>query len=90
MRHARRKLHCIVLGLALAGLAVSCGDEGSKECEKPADCVGKPAGNFCVKVSGKGHCVVQCQVGADGKDNCPLSYSCTGHADDQSLFCKPQ
>jgi hypothetical protein len=85
--HTRGHLRWIVLGLGL--LLTTCGDEGGMDCQKPADCVGRPAGNYCKVVSGKGRCVIDCLPAADGKDNCPATYTCTGHADDGSLYCKP-
>jgi hypothetical protein len=77
-------LTAAVLALALA----TCGDDKPWECEKPADCVGRPSGNYCKEVSGKGLCVIECLLGADGKDTCPPTYTCTGKADDGSLYCK--
>jgi len=67
----------------------TCGDDKPKECEKPADCVGKPFGNYCKEVEGKGRCVIDCLPSPDGTDNCPPTYKCTGKADDGSLYCKP-
>lgn len=75
---------------ALTLLLVTCGDDKAKECEKPADCVGRPAGNYCKEVEGKGRCVIDCLPAADGTDTCPPTYKCTGKADDGSLFCKPE
>jgi hypothetical protein len=72
-----------------AGLwLTTCGDEKGPECEKPGDCVGRPAGNYCKVIASKARCVTDCQTTADGKDNCPTLYKCTGKADDGSLFCQ--
>jgi hypothetical protein len=88
VKHARGYLRWIVLGLGL--LATSCGDDKPFECEKPADCVGRPAGNYCKMVSGKGRCVIDCAPATAGTDTCPPTLTCNGHADDGSFYCKPQ
>jgi hypothetical protein len=80
-----RRLRWIVLGLGL--LLPTCGDEQRAQCQKPADCVGKEGGNYCKVIMGKGRCVIECLPGPDGKDNCPPLFTCTGHADDGSLYC---
>ena len=78
------------LTIAALGLFLStCGDEKGPECTKPADCVGRPAGNHCKEIGGKGRCVIECLPTPDGKDNCPPNNACTGMADDGSLYCKP-
>ncbi|HXU81970.1 MAG TPA: hypothetical protein VN914_11275 [Polyangia bacterium] len=82
MQPTRRYLPSLLLGL---GLLLSCGDDKPRECQKPADCVGMQAGNYCTKVEGKGRCVIQCA----GDSTCPAGYTCTGKGDDGSLFCKP-
>jgi len=74
---------------ALALFLCTCGDEKGAECEKPADCVGRPAGNYCKEISGKARCVIDCGVAPDGTDSCPPLYKCNGKADDGSLYCKP-
>jgi hypothetical protein len=73
---------------ALALFLSSCGDDKPWECEKSGDCVGRPGGNYCKEISGKGRCVVDCLPNADGTDTCPPTYACTGKADDGSLYCK--
>jgi hypothetical protein len=73
--------------LALALCLTTCGDDKPWECEKPAECVGKPQANTCKVIGGHGRCVVECLL-VDGKDNCPPSFHCTGTADDGSLYCK--
>jgi hypothetical protein len=78
----------MLLGLGL--LLPTCGDDNGPECQKPADCVGRPAGNYCKTIAGKNRCVIECLPGADStQGNCPPSYTCTGKADDGSLYCKP-
>jgi hypothetical protein len=84
--HARGHLRWIALALGL--LLTTCGGDNGPECVKPADCVGRPGGNYCKMIAGKAHCVTECLPAADGKDNCPPTYSCSGHADDGSLYCK--
>ena len=83
--NVRRSLFWLALTISLT----ACGGDQPWECQKPADCVGKPGGNYCKVITGKGRCVVECLPAADGKDNCPPTYKCNGTADDGSLFCKP-
>jgi hypothetical protein len=73
------------VGLALS--LTTCGEDKPFECTKPADCVGKPAGNECKFVAGKGRCVVACTPVTTGSDGCPPTAKCTGMADDGSDFC---
>jgi hypothetical protein len=82
------KTYGYLVGLALALLVTSCGDDKPAECTKPAECVGKPLANTCKEVAGHGRCVISCIV-VDGQDNCPSLYKCTGTADDGSQYCKP-
>ena len=72
----------VALALALTG----CGDDKPPECTKPADCVGRPLADTCKVVKGHGRCVLSCAT-ANGMDNCPATYHCTGTADDGSFFC---
>jgi hypothetical protein len=76
-----------LFAIALALFLTTCGDDKPWECTKPAECVGKPAGNQCKQIAGRGRCVIECLV-ADGRDSCPPTYHCTGTADDGSLYCK--
>jgi hypothetical protein len=73
--------------IALALCLTTCGDDKPFECTKPADCVGKPAGNDCKVVGGKGRCVFLCLPATSGSDGCPPTAHCTGTADDNSTFC---
>jgi hypothetical protein len=82
----RGYLRWIVLGLGLA--LTSCGGDKPPECDQPADCVGRPGGNYCLVIGGKARCVNACAPAADGKDTCPPTYTCSGKADDGSLYCK--
>lgn len=77
------------LSIAALFLCLTCGDDKQAECEKPADCVGRPAGNYCKEIGGKARCVIDCLPAPDGTDNCPATYKCIGKADDGSLYCKP-
>jgi hypothetical protein len=76
------------LWLALALFLTTCGDDKPPECQKPAECVGKPDANTCKVVGGHGRCVYECVL-IDGKDNCPPLLHCTGTSDDGSTYCKP-
>jgi hypothetical protein len=74
----------IVLALCLT----TCGDDKPFECTKPAECVGRPNGNDCKKISGKGQCVFACApVSGGGSDVCPAPSHCTGTADDGTTYC---
>lgn len=74
------------IGLALS--LTTCGDDKAFECSKPADCVGKPAGNECKIVGGKGRCVIACAPATGGaSDGCPPTAHCTGRADDGTDYC---
>jgi hypothetical protein len=81
---ARRSLLWVALSLSLA----TCGDDKPWECQKPAECIGKPVANTCKEISGRGRCVYGCAV-VSGNDSCPPTYHCTGTADDGTLYCQP-